>query len=202
MLDSIRGTRHMANQMLTLARAEQVNGLIQERSRLDIEELARDVAGDFASLALKKNVDLAFEGSDSPTPISGNVTMLREMVSNLVDNALRYTPNHGHVTLSVSSREGHVLLRVTDDGPGIPPTERDKVFQRFYRILGTGNTEGSGLGLCIVREIALAHGGMIHLGEGQDGRGLAIEIGLPVLNPESGFESNPAGPSYSKVIES
>ena len=181
MQGSIRGTRHMANQMLTLARAEQVNGLISERSRLDLVELVRDVAGNFAVLALQKNIDLAFEGPAAPITISGNATMLREMVSNLADNALRYTPAHGHVTLSVSSDGAGALLRVCDDGPGIPVAEADKVFHRFYRILGSGDSEGSGLGLCIVREICLAHGGAIRLAEGLAGCGLSVEISLPAV---------------------
>jgi len=181
MQGSIRGTRHMVNQMLTLARAEQANGLIRERSRLDLVELVRDVAGNFAVLALQKNIDLAFEGSAAPLAISGNATMLREMVSNLADNALRYTPENGQVTLSVSGDRAGALLRVRDNGPGIPAAEAEHVFQRFYRILGNGDSEGSGLGLCIVREICLAHGGTLRLGDAPAGRGLCVEISLPVL---------------------
>lgn len=178
MQGSIRGTKHMANQMLTLARAEQINGLIQTRDKLDFVELVRDVAGDFAILALDKRIDLAFESSRPTLVIDGNATMLREMVSNLIDNALRYTPANGHVTLSVKRSGNNVALCVSDDGPGIPATERDNVFKRFYRILGSSNTEGSGLGLAIVREICLAHHGTIRLGDGPAGHGLAIEITL------------------------
>lgn len=180
MLNSIRGTRHMANQMLILARAEPANGLIQERATLDIAELARDVAGDFAALALQKSIELAFEEPDTALNMSGNATMLREMISNVVDNALRYTPAGGHVTLAVARARTRGVLRVTDDGPGIPVAERDKVFRRFYRILGSGDSEGSGLGLCIVQEICKAHGGTIHLGDGPGGRGLTVEIILPL----------------------
>jgi two-component system sensor histidine kinase TctE len=179
MLRSIRGTRHMANQMLALARAEQATDLIKDRTALDFADLVRDVAGDFAALALTKNIDLAFEAPDSPAYIRGNAIMLREMVSNLADNALRYTPEGGHVTLSVSSDQAKLTLRVSDDGPGIPAAERNKVFQRFYRILGSGDTEGSGLGLCIVREICLAHGGAIELTTGPAARGLVAEITFP-----------------------
>ncbi|GHU31665.1 sensor histidine kinase [Betaproteobacteria bacterium] len=179
MLNSIRGTRHMASQMLILARAEPANGLIQERATLDIAELAREVAGDFVVLALEKNIELAFEAPDSPLPMDGDATMLREMISNIVDNALRYTPANGHVTLAVAHAGTRAILRVTDDGPGIPPSERGKVFQRFYRILGSGDSEGSGLGLCIAREIGQAHGGAIHLDDASGG-GLIVEIILPI----------------------
>jgi two-component system sensor histidine kinase TctE len=179
MLDSIRSTRHMANQMLILARAEPANGLIQERAPLDINELAHEIAGDFAVLALKKNIELAFEASASPLFLNGDATMLREMLSNVVDNALRYTLVNGHVTLSVVRMANRVVLRVTDDGPGIPLAEHDKVFQRFYRILGSGDSQGSGLGLCIAQEIAKAHDGTIHLGD-TPGGGLTVEIILPL----------------------
>ena len=192
LLDTIRSTRRMANQMLTLARAEPANGLIQESSRVDFEELARDVAGELASLALKKNIDLSFEGSSLPAFVDGNPTMLREMVSNLIDNALRYTPDRGHVMVEVevSERPGAsvapgtaIVLRVIDDGPGIPEPEREKVFQRFYRILGQGESGGSGLGMAIVREICWAHKGTVSLGAGKEGCGLAVEVVLPAAPP-------------------
>jgi two-component system sensor histidine kinase TctE len=172
----------MANQMLTLARAEPANGLIQEFARLDFAELVCDVAGELAALAQKKGIDLSLEGSATPAFVDGNATMLREMVSNLIDNALRYTQDGGHATLDVARTEGTVELRVVDDGPGIPEAEREKVFQRFYRILGHGDSGGSGLGLAIVREICWAHRGRIALGAGKDGRGLVVEISLPAVS--------------------
>jgi two-component system sensor histidine kinase TctE len=179
MLDSIRGARHMANQMLVLARAEHAPA--QECAALDLAELAREVAGELAAPALKKQVELAFEALGAPPRLHGNATMLREMISNVVDNALRYTPPNGHVTLSISSvptPTPRVRLCVTDDGPGIPVAERGKVFRRFYRILGSGDFEGSGLGLCIAQEICKTHGGAIHLSDASGGRGLAVEITL------------------------
>jgi two-component system sensor histidine kinase TctE len=191
MLDSIRSTRHMANQMLMLARAEQANEQTQERAILDVVELARDVAGDFAALALNKQIELAFEAPDGPLHLDGNATMIREMVSNVVDNALRYTPARGHVTLSVARAGKNAVLDITDDGPGISPAERDKVFQRFYRILGSGVPEGSGLGLCIVREIGKAHGGAIQLADGQNGQGLRVEIFLPLPDSTDAHPSPP-----------
>jgi two-component system sensor histidine kinase TctE len=185
LFDTIRSTRRMANQMLTLARAEPANGLIQEFARLDFAELVCDVAGELATLAQKKGIDLSFEGSAVPAFVDGNATMLREMVSNLIDNALRYTQDGGHVTLDVARTERTVELRVVDDGPGIPEAEREKVFQRFYRILGHGDSGGSGLGLAIVREICWAHRGRIALGTGKDGGGLVVEISLPAVSPEA-----------------
>ena len=183
LVDTIRSTRRMTNQMLTLARAEPDNGLIQEFARLDFADLVCDIAGELASSALKKNIDLSFEDSSIPAYVDGNATMLREMISNLIDNALRYTPENGRVTVQVKVQGNTVVLRVVDDGPGIPEVERDKVFQRFYRILGRDDSGGSGLGLAIVREICWAHKGRIRLDEGLDGRGVTVEVTLPFALP-------------------
>lgn len=177
--DTIRSTQRMSNQMLTLALAEPANGIVQEFARLDFAELVRDVAGELATLAQKKNIDLSFDGAASAAFVAGNATLLREMVSNVIDNALRYTQDNGRVTLHVAVVGESVLLRIVDNGPGIPRHERDKVFQRFYRILGHGDSGGSGLGLAIVREICWAHRGQITLGEDESGHGLAVEITLP-----------------------
>ena len=144
------------------------------------EDLVRDVAGDFALLAVQKGVDLAYEGGAAQVPVSGNATMLRAAVSNLIDNALRYTPAGGHVTLALDVHAGSACLAVCDDGPGIPPEEREKVFNRFYRVLGNCDTEGSGLGLCIVREICLAHGGSVCLADPPERRGVCVEFVLPL----------------------
>jgi two-component system sensor histidine kinase TctE len=92
--------------------------------------------------------------------------LAREMLKNLLENALRYTPRGGNVTVRVRQVEGSVYLEVEDNGPGIPEGERQRVFDRFYRILGT-NVDGSGLGLAIVREIAEQHDALIRVGNGQ-----------------------------------
>jgi len=180
LIHSIGSTQRLANQMLALSHAEAINGLIMERSAVDADALVRDVALELSPLAVRKGVDLGFETSGTLATVVGNASMLHEMVSNLIDNAIRYTPADGHVTAKVSTKGDEVLIRVCDDGPGIAPAERGKVFQRFYRILGQGDSEGSGLGLPIVREICSAHGGHIALRDGPQGRGLEVEVRLPV----------------------
>jgi two-component system sensor histidine kinase TctE len=94
--------------------------------------------------------------------IDGNAVMLRELLSNLIDNALRYTPAGGSVTVRVRGEAAQALLEVEDTGPGIAPAERGHVFERFYRILGN-SAPGSGLGLAIVREIAQQHGAEVDI---------------------------------------
>jgi two-component system sensor histidine kinase TctE len=94
--------------------------------------------------------------------INGQMLLLAELLNNLIDNALRYTPAKGHVTVSVSQTPDQTIIAVQDSGQGIPETDRERVFDRFYRVLGT-QAEGSGLGLAIVREIANQHGASIHI---------------------------------------
>jgi two-component system, OmpR family, sensor histidine kinase TctE len=110
--------------------------------------------------------------------VYGDPTMLRNLIVNLVDNAVQYTPPGGQVTVTVGRDPEACVLRVEDTGPGIAAGQRALVFERFYRIPG-GDTEGSGLGLAIVKEIVDAHRGTIVLLDRPDGPGLVVEVRLP-----------------------
>ncbi len=195
LLATIRATRRLANQMLTLSRAEAVNGLIRDRSQLELGLLVREVAIDLAPLALKRDVDLAFEGSERPVLMLGNAPMLREMIANLIDNAIRYSPAGGTVLVALAAWRNEAIISVSDQGPGIPEDERENVFKRFYRILGQGDTDGSGLGLAIVREICWAHGGRIALKDGDGGVGLCVEVELPLREAVAETGRAPQGPA-------
>ncbi len=164
----------LANQLLALARAEPEAARSGSRQPLDLAELARQVAADWVPEALKKDIDLGFEGPGEPRPVYGDPFLLREALGNLLDNAVRYTPHGGKVTVRVFGQK-HPELAVEDNGPGIPEAERESVFERFYRVLGNGS-DGSGLGLAIVREIVLAHGAEIRLGDASGERGTAVFI--------------------------
>jgi two-component system sensor histidine kinase TctE len=131
---------------------------------VNLTALARDVVKDLLPQAWARQIDLGLEGDEHPVMVTGNRVMLTEMLNNLVDNAIRYTPPGGHATVRViaDAFEPFAYLDVEDTGPGIPPSERGRVMERFYRVLGT-NTEGSGLGLAIVREIVQQHGGEISI---------------------------------------
>lgn len=178
---SIGSAKRLTNQMLLLSRAEAVNGLIRERSRLDFADLVREVALELSPLAMRRQIDLAYEGLRGGLMVEGNDAMLREMAANLIDNAIRYTPVGGQVTVIVARESTEALMVIRDSGPGIAPEERGKVFQRFYRSLDQSDTEGSGLGLAIVREICVAHGGHVSLDAGPAGRGLAVTLRLPLV---------------------
>ncbi len=172
-------TRHMsrlASQLLTLSRAEP--GSRRPRSdTIDLSAAARDIVAAHAEQALQRDIDLGLEVS-GPVPVEGDGTMLREMLVNLVDNAIRYTRRGGRVTVSVRRTGDLAVLDVEDNGPGIPADEREQVFERFYRVLGTEG-DGSGLGLAIVREVVDGAGGTVALAEA-DGVGLVVSVRLPV----------------------
>jgi len=164
---------HMVNQLLSMARADARAG-VEARDRIDLEALATDVVRDFVPRSLDAGIDLGYEGAETqplealPQPgqveVLGHALLLRELISNLVDNALHYTPRGGTVTVRVRPEPSAqaVVLQVEDSGPGIPSTERELVFQPFYRALGT-TVDGSGLGLAIVAEIAQQHGSVVEL---------------------------------------
>ena len=165
---SSQSAAHLVNQLLAMARAEDSE---QARRLQDVPivRLAREVVRDFVPRAMDKRIDLGYEGPDAdpPTPrIVGQPLLVRELIRNLVDNALQYTPAGGTVTVRLMPDPyGQVMvLQVEDTGPGIPEAEREQVFQPFYRVLGT-DVDGSGLGLAIVKEIADKHGATIAIAD-------------------------------------
>ena len=160
---SIRAT-HTVNQLLALARAEGGNTAIN-RQPCDLAGLTMDVVRDCVPRAMDKHIDLGFEGVEPGTPgvmLQGNPTLLKEMVRNLLDNALNYTPSSAEQPAVITARvlfdpvSQALVLQVEDSGPGIPEAERERVFEPFYRALGV-EADGSGLGLSIVKEIARQH---------------------------------------------
>jgi two-component system sensor histidine kinase TctE len=172
---SMRAT-HTVNQLLALARAES-SGKALVRQPCDLAALAVEAVRDTVPHAMDKHLDLGYDGAEpgaGGVTVQGNPTLLKELIRNLLDNAVNYTPSSpqqpGVVTARVLADPfGQVpVLQVEDTGPGIPVTERELVFQPFYRTLGT-NVDGSGLGLPIVLEIARQHGASIELEDARPG---------------------------------
>ena len=166
----------LANRMLTLARAG--SPLVAPQGDVDLLELARDVISDHMPQANARGQDLGFEGAagERSVFVRGDALLLRELLSNLVDNALRYTPEGGIVTVDVHrSTEGGATLGVTDTGPGVPAAERDRVLEPFYRGIDA-TAPGTGLGLTIVRSIAAAHDALLALRSGPGERGLRVDV--------------------------
>lgn len=177
-LASARRGAHLVNQLLALARNEPGGQGTDTFATFDLNKLAQDCAVRWVPLALEKNMDLGFEDFPQLAPVRGDAASLTEMLGNLIDNAIRYTPEGGRITVGVAYEQGGAMLWVEDNGPGIGPQHRERVFERFYRVLGSGQS-GSGLGLAIVAEVAKRHGATIELGEGQGGKGTLVAIHFP-----------------------
>lgn len=170
----------LVSQLLTLARAEPGSYRSVMRERIDLSALARETTGEWVPRALTRRIDLGFDDASAGSEISADPFLVRELLNNLIDNALNYTPPGGHITVRVLQTGGKATLEVEDNGCGIPAEEREQVFERFYRIAG-GSPEGCGLGLAIVREIAQGHGATVSIHSGADGRGTRIVIAFPAL---------------------
>jgi len=175
-------TGRLVGQLLALARSEP--GRTLELQEVDLTELAHDVSFEMLSLGLarSKGIDLGFEGKE-PVRVHGERILLRELLTNLVHNAITYTPPKGRVTVIVSTRQQRASLQVVDNGPGIPPPERARVLERFYRMPGA-TEQGSGLGLAIVKEICARHGIELALADAPDGSGgLCVDLTWPAAIP-------------------
>jgi two-component system sensor histidine kinase TctE len=176
-------TTRLVNQLLSLARAEPPVGRAQVSEVIDLRQLIREVTSEWVPRAIERNVDLGFDADSQLVAVEGDPFLLREMLNNLLDNAVRYTQPGGQVTVRVGRTRSSPIVSIEDNGPGIPDTERSRVFERFYRVLGTG-AEGCGLGLAIVREIAQSHGAQVTLTPGADGIGTIATIVFPGIAHE------------------
>ncbi len=168
---------HLVSQLLTLARHE-AGGAPQRFAPLDLHLLAQSVVADRSTLADSRAIDLGVLADSQPLTIVGDGEGLRVLLNNLVDNALRYTQPGGQVDLLAAREHGRALLRVIDNGPGVPAHERERVFDRFYR--PDGNLDwGCGLGLSIVRNIAQLHGAELRLSDSAGSSGLTVTLIFP-----------------------
>jgi len=174
-----RATR-LVEQLLTMARLEP-EAPTRSFVPVDLPALAKDAIVARAPLAMEKRIDLGLARTDL-VAIRGDSASLNTLLANLLDNALRYTPEGGRIDVAIDDAEGHAVLSVTDTGPGIPVLERERVFERFHRGATDDNRvvpTGSGLGLSIVRRIADAHGATVALEDGPGGTGLAVRVRFP-----------------------
>ena len=179
-----RRTSQLAHQLLALSRADARSLETPLPQRVDVRQLCETLLENFLDAATGKGLDLGLDVQ--PLRVTGQAWLLRELLSNLVDNAIKYTPPGGMVTIRCGLRRGAIgppsaCLEVEDDGPGVRLAERARVTERFYRVPGTAG-EGTGLGLAIVDEIVRLHGAALVLGTGPQGRGLRVSVVFP---PES-----------------
>jgi two-component system, OmpR family, sensor histidine kinase TctE len=174
--EGIRQLAHAANQLLTLARADPGANLAAKNQTVDLQAIVGEVAAKFFDRALQANIDLGVDAR--PTSVHADPSLLDDLLSNLVDNALKYTPAGGSVTASVGTQNGRPFLAVEDTGPGIPEADRQRVRQRFYRLPNSPG-HGSGLGLAIVEEVARLYGASVSIGAGAKDTGTRIVVLFP-----------------------
>lgn len=171
---------HLLRQLLTIARANAAPTLA-ERETVDLATLSRERLAFLSLLARSRAIDLSLDAPDTlPFPV--NRAGFISILDNLVDNAIRYTTTSGHVEVRLIRVAEHVELTVCDDGPGISPTDRERIFERFYRVAGTTQM-GNGLGLAIVHRIAESHGATIQWRKGLFGQGVGIAVLFPIAEP-------------------
>jgi two-component system sensor histidine kinase TctE len=175
MLASTERMTRQANQLLALARSEPGNFERRRLEQLSLDALVAESVQQFVEEAIKKNIDIGFDLH--PTQVAGDRFLLRDMIDNLVDNAIRYSPPGSVVTISCQQVEGHGTLMVEDSGPGIPEPEKGRVFHRFYRL--DQSQPGTGLGLAIVRDIARDHDAVIEVRSGPQGKGTVFVVRFP-----------------------
>jgi two-component system sensor histidine kinase TctE len=187
--ESSRNMTDLTNKLLLLSQAEAANTTAFLKHPVELIALAASVLEEIVDLAQRKNIDLGFDTAIEQAWVMGNQALLSAMLMNLVDNAIRYTPANGKVTVTLACDGGWIELTVGDNGPGIPAEVRDRVFERFFRNAAAGQA-GTGLGLAIVKEIVIAAQGTVTLDSsargGEQARGLTVTVRLPSCQPPPG----------------
>lgn len=193
-LEGVDRASHLVNQLLTLSRLDESDDV--ERDAVDLAAQVRAVILDSLAAADRRGVELSLDPvSPGKATVHGNADALYVLVRNLVDNAIKYSPRGSMVSVGVSRGPEGVVLTVSDQGPGIPPAERDKVFDRFHRRSKTA-AYGSGLGLSIVRRVVELHRGRIDLGEAPGG-GLRVDVTFAI--DTDGKESEPVAAAATRT---
>jgi two-component system OmpR family sensor kinase len=173
-----RATR-LVEQLLTLARHQRP--AVVATGNVALDDLARETVAAVLPLADSRRIDLGITSAE-PATVLGDADALGALLRNVVDNAIRYTPHGGRVDIAVlreaDTAGSRTVVEVLDSGPGIPASEHDRVFDRFYRVSGTA-AAGSGIGLSIVKAIAERHGARVELGPGDGGQGLRVRVVFP-----------------------
>ena len=185
LIASVNRSTHTVQQLLTMSRLVPESSNLQDEGYLDLVKVSRDIIALLVPQAVESHVEISFEADENLPLIKGNATAMTILVRNLVDNAIRYSKDEGKVIVRVYEKEKKLYFEVQDNGPGIPDELKDRVFERFFRVLGNKST-GSGLGLAIVRQICDLHNGSIELDNPKEGKGLIIRVSFPIpeYNPQ------------------
>lgn len=176
-MKGVERSTHVVQQLLTLSRLVPGSPL-DNQTNVDVVNIARDIISDLIPIALEKDIDISLDSTNEHVTLLANGITIGILLRNLIDNAIRYTPEEGQVCIEILEDSEHVTLQVTDNGPGIPPKLRARVFERFFRVLGN-KAQGSGLGLAIVQQIAGLHNAQVKLDSPRVGTGLQISVIFP-----------------------
>ncbi|MBU0827865.1 MAG: HAMP domain-containing histidine kinase, partial [Gammaproteobacteria bacterium] len=169
-------TSHLAQQLLDLAALDEAQRPAPRD--LDVAQWLRAALAQAAPQAMAQQIELSLDAPDT-LPARLDLPALESIVHNLIDNAVRYTTAGGNVAVGLQQDGAQLHLVVQDDGPGIPVTERSRVFERFYRGLGHA-ANGSGLGLAIVQQAVRRMGGQVQVGDGLSGKGVGFFVSIPL----------------------
>lgn len=178
LITSVNRSTHIIQQLLTMSRLVPDTPNITGFESIDLIRVTRDMLAIMAPVAIDKHVDLEFQADQNTPDFQGNTTAICILIRNLIDNAIRYTGDHGLISVRVRPDDGHVMLEVEDNGPGIPKELHTRVFERFFRVLGNKRS-GSGLGLAIVKQICELHHAHIKLFTPQKNSGLIVSVYFP-----------------------
>jgi two-component system sensor histidine kinase TctE len=183
LLATTQRTTHLSNQLLSLARLEHTEQAMHEAVAVELEQVLREASADFVRLAARKDIEIDF--ALQPARVCGSPLMLRELLINLLDNAVSYTPAGGLISISLAGAGSMAWLAVENNGVRVPEEELAKLGTPFHR-LPSDKIEGCGLGLAIVREIARLHNAVVSFHPGQGGAGLLVRVGFPLCPPAAG----------------
>jgi two-component system sensor histidine kinase TctE len=156
---------------------------VSVRTVVNVDEIIHERSTEWVRAADARHIDLGFELN--PARVYGDALLIGEMIANLVDNALRYSPSNAMVTVRCATHDDRVCIEVEDNGPGIPLKERSLVFERFYRRAASATIAGSGLGLSIVREVVQGLGGTVSIGTPRPGYGCLVRAEVPQFATEA-----------------
>jgi signal transduction histidine kinase len=170
----------LVSRLLVLARSEPGVASVQQCSLINLSDVASQVTAANVPESIKKKIELEFYAPSEPALIWGNQGNIEELIGNLIENSVLYSNAGGRISVRIDLVNGRSSLIVQDDGPGIAAVEREKVFERFYRVAGTEQA-GTGLGLAIVKEVAASHNADVTISDGQNGIGTSIKVSFPTV---------------------
>ncbi|STX29068.1 two-component system, OmpR family, sensor histidine kinase QseC [Legionella beliardensis] len=184
LIASVNRSTHIVQQLLTMSKLVPEAASINDIDEVNLVKITREILAMLAPSAVEKQIELEFEHGENVPKFEGNTTALSILIRNLVDNAIRYCKEEGKVLVRVYQQDQELVLHVQDNGPGIPNELKNRVFERFFRVLGN-KTTGSGLGLAIVRQICDLHGARVELDSPKEGTGLIVRVYFLIQHPNS-----------------